>query len=132
MKKPLFIILLLINTLLIRAQEEKQDTLFIKYDKTISKRLQNPVTKEFYYTIKDLDKKPEITYFKEKRILKKLKTRKKQQCLKNIIKKSGAYYRKDRLIDSKLFAYFKNDGYKVYFLVKNKTFIEVEIWYEIN
>ncbi len=34
--------------------------------------------------------------------------------------------------DFELFTYFKNDGYKVYFLVKNKTFIEVEIWYEIN
>ncbi len=65
-----------------RAQEEKQDTLFIKYDKTISKRLQNPVTKEFYYTIKDLDNKEDIVYFKEKKILKNIKIRQKQQCLK--------------------------------------------------
>ena len=77
--KNLFIILLLTSSFLVKAQECK-DTLFIKYDNRHLKRVQNPITKEYKYFIKDEDNDSEYMFFLEKKVLKT--TTKKQTFLK--------------------------------------------------
>lgn len=128
------ILILLITPIFLFAQEKK-DTLFIKYDSKLLIRGQNPITKEFYYLIKDSENESGYISFREKKIYTNLIISSKKHCLKNLIKNAEAYNDKDLndLNDAKLFDYFsKKVDYDVYFLVKKNKYIEVDIMYAIE
>lgn len=128
------ILILLITPIFLFAQEKK-DTLFIKYDYKLLIRGQNPITKEFYYLIKDSENESGYISFREKKIYTNLIISSKKHCLKNLLKNAEAYNDKDLndLNDAKLFDYFsKKVDCDVYFLVKKNKYIEVDIMYAIE
>ena len=65
--KNIFIIFLFASSVLVKAQEQQQDTLIIKYNNKRIKRVQNPITKEYKYFIKDKDNDSEYMFFLEKK-----------------------------------------------------------------
>lgn len=115
----------------VKYPKQMKDTLFIKYDSKLLSRKQHPLSKEFYFIIKDLDKKEDVVYFSEEEILYNL-TPKKIYCLKKVLKKSNAYYGKNKFDDYALFDYFNKSKYDKIFLVKKKQFIKVGVIYEIE
>ena len=115
--------------------QERKDTLFIKYDFELLSRVQNPITKEFVFLIKDSQVKSGCICFLEENIYDSIKTRAKIHSLRDIINRANAFSKKDKndLKDYKLFDYFSNQtNYKTYFLVKKNKFIEIRIVYEIE
>ncbi len=133
MKNLLFISIILFSISL--KSQNKKDTLFIKYDFKLLNRGQNPVSKEYYYLIKDSNVESGYIYFSEKKVYKNgISTKSKIYCLRNIIEKADAFSRKNNedLIDTKLFDYFSKDNFETYFIIKNKEYIEVDIVYEIE
>ncbi|WP_271407347.1 hypothetical protein [Tenacibaculum soleae] len=132
MKKLIYIIALILP-LFLKAQTKK-DTLFIKYDFELLFKIQNPVTKEFKYLIKDSHIESGGIYFLEKKIYINNKKKMKIHCLKDIIKKANAFSKEDMndILDFNLYLYFGKLGYKKYFLVKKNEQIEVNVVYAIE
>lgn len=124
--KNLFIILLLTSSFLVKAQECK-DTLFIKYDNRHLKRVQNPITKEYKYFIKDEDNDSEYMFFLEKKVYTYLKTNSKTHCLRRLLRKSKAYNKK-KLDDYAFFNYLSSLSKKnIYFLKRENLFVKVDL-----
>ena len=113
------------------SQEIKKDTLFIKYDSKILSRKQHPLDKNFYFTIKNLNTDSGIVYFIEEDVLYNLLP-KRVHCLKKVLKKSKAYYAKNKFNDYTLFDYFNKSKYDKIFLINGKKYIKVSIIYEIE
>jgi len=136
--KKLILIILLLPFYLISQNSKEKDTLFIKYDFDLLSREQDPISKEFYYLIKDSQIESGYIYFLEETIYNNknnIKTSAKIHCLRDIINKANAFSKKDKndLKDYKLFDYFSNQtSYTTYFLVKKDKFIEIGIVHAIE
>lgn len=132
MKKIVFILLFM--SFFVKAQSQQEnDTLFIKYDKKLLKRLQDPVTKEINYFVLDKDKDSGYMFFLEKQLFKDLTTKSKIYCLNKLLKKSKAY--KNSILDDYVFFNYlsSNFGSKTkWFFVKNNLSIEVDLIYAID
>ncbi|MDO6676876.1 hypothetical protein Q4517_15145 [Tenacibaculum sp. 1_MG-2023] len=129
--KNLFIILLLTSSFLVKAQQ-KQDTLFIKYDNRYLKKVQNPITKEYKYFINDEDNDSEYMFFLEKKTYTNLKTYSKIHCLKKLLRKSKVYNKK-KLDDYIFFNFLSSLSKKnIYFLKKENLFIEFDLIMSID
>ena len=124
MKNLIFITFCLFSSVLL-AQEQKRDTLFIKYDSSLLTREQVIGEKEFLYRIKGTGNDG-FAFLLEQVSYDNL-TPKKILCFKNVLKKSNAYYEKGKLGDSKLVEYL---GKYVIILVKGKKYIKVAITHE--
>jgi len=113
--------------------QEKCDTLFIKYDNEILQRRQHPLKDYFYYTIKDNDNKEDIIYFIEEEVITKNTPKKiKPIRLKRVLKKSKAYYKKNKFDDWKLFDYFNKLKQSTIIFVEGDTYYKVGVVYEIE
>ncbi|MGB0198904.1 MAG: hypothetical protein ACPF80_02580 [Flavobacteriaceae bacterium] len=111
------------------AQEKTSDTLFIRYNKKLLTKHQHPVDEYFYYKIKDLDNKEDITYFIEIKSFTNLKAEK-IVSLRKVLNLSGSYHKRE-IRDWTLFDYFYDRDSHV-FLVKKGKYIEVDVVYEIE
>ena len=129
MKKTLLLLSLLFVSYGI--SQEKSDTLFIKYDDKLLQRKQHPIDDSFYYIIKGSGNNG-IIFFKEKS--KKLNTLKNNNSirLKRILRKSEAYFKKNKLDDFKLSQYFHKKKYTSIYLVKDSILYEVDLIYSIE
>jgi hypothetical protein len=107
------------------AQEQKKDTLFIKYDNILFKKYKHPIDNYNYYLIKDTGNSGTIS-FQEKQVLFDLNP-KSVHCLKDIIKEAKAYFRKGKINDYRLAVYLGK--YTLFFANENK-FIKVQTWIE--
>ncbi len=131
MKNLIFITFCLFSTVLL-AQEQKRDTLFIKYDSSLLNRKYDSIEKTFFYIIKGTGVREELVYLLEKENYFNLKP-KNVLCFKNVLKKSNSYfksnpyYKKDQLDDTKLAEYL---GKYVIFLIKGKKYIKVATVHE--
>lgn len=130
-KLKYFLFAICLFPLLIQAQI-KQDTLFIKYDYRLLLRNLDSSTKNYYYSIKNKNKGSEFMYFLEKKIHKKIETKSKIFCLKQMLKKSKAYYKKGHFSNWKLFDYLTKIYKDKIFIVKKDVWIEVELIHEVN
>lgn len=128
MKNILFILLVLIFTTL-KGQEQKGDTLFIKYDEKILTEWKNPNDKITYYTPKAKNNEEQWFFFEEKKRIKDLSTPSNLITLEEIFKEAfmDNIYRADRL-----FNYFEKDNHNIYFLVRKNEFIQVYVGYSID
>ncbi len=126
MRTFIFIAFCLFSSVLL-AQEQKRDTLFIKYDNSLLTRKHDSIEKEFFYLIKGTGNSG-LIYLEEKKVYKNLKPNK-TSCFRNILKDSKAYYEKGKLSDPKLVEYL---GKYIVFLVKGNKFIKVSIVHEIE
>ncbi|WP_370398011.1 hypothetical protein [Tenacibaculum dicentrarchi] len=98
-------------------------------------RNQDPVTKEYYYLIKDKDNNSGYMYFLEKKIHIDLSTNSKIYCLEKMLRKSKAFYKKGRINFWKFLVYLykkNNNNKSKVFLIKKNSFIEVEVVEEIE
>ena len=129
MKKTLLLLSLLFVSYGI--SQEKSDTLFIKYDDKLLQRKQHPIDDSFYYIIKGSGNNG-IIFFKEDS--KKLNTLKKNKStrLKKILRKSKAFYKKDKFDDWKLFDYFNKLKQNSIIFVDGDIYYKVGIVYEIE
>lgn len=109
------------------AQEKKRDTLFIKYDNYLLNREQVMGEKTFLYRIKGAGNDGFVYLLEQKRY--DNLSPKKVLCFKNILKKSNAYCKKGKISDWKLAAYL---GRNIVFLVKENSFIKVQVVHEIE
>ena len=110
------------------AQEQKKDTLFIKYDNSLLTKYTEPIDKYSYYLIKGTGYKEDIVSLEEEKTYTNLKA-KSVLCLKSVLKKSNAYYENNKLLDWKLVEYL---GEYMIFLVKDKKYIKVQVVHEIE
>ena len=109
------------------TQEQTKDTLFINYDTSLLTKFQYPEDDNIYYKIKGTGNDG-FTYLLQGEVYTKLKT-KKIVSFENVLKKSDAYYKKGKLIDSKLADYLAE---YVIFLIKDKISIKILIVHEIE
>ena len=109
------------------SQEQKKDTLFIKYDNSLLTKFQYPEDDNLYYKIKGTGNDG-FTYFLEEKIYNNLKV-KNILCFRKVLKESGAYYKNGKLGDSKLAKYL---GKHIIFLIKENKYIRVLIVQEIE
>lgn len=126
--KNLFCILTIILSFYSFSQEQKRDSLFIKYDNDLLKKYKHPIDNYDYYLIKDTGNNGTIS-FEETQIYSNLKS-KNIFCLKDIIKKARAYYtknkyKKGKINDYKLATYL---GKFTLFFVNDNKFIKVQTW----
>lgn len=110
------------------AQEQKKDTLFIKYDSSLLTKHTNPIEKYNYYLIKGTENQSDLTFLKEKIIHINLKS-KKVLCLKDILKNSNSYYENNKVKNERLANYL---GRYLVFLKKEKEYIQVLVIQEIE
>ncbi len=110
------------------SQEQIGDTLFIEYDNSLLTKYTQPIDKYNYYLIKGTGNKEELVYLMEYEIYRNLEP-KNVQCLKKVLKKSNAYYKNNKLHDSKLANYL---GKYVIFLIKENKYIKVQAVLEIE
>lgn len=126
-----FILLILITFFFCSyAQEQKKDTLFIKYNENLLKKFKEPYDNYYYYIIKNTGNNGTIS-FEEKQVYFDLNP-KNVYCLENIIKEAGAIYKKNKyklgkINDSKLANYL---GEFTLFFVDENKFIKVQTWIE--
>lgn len=112
------------------SQELKKDSLFIKYDNDLLKKYKHPVDNYDYYLVKGSGTCGTISFVKEQSYS-ELKP-KNIFCLKDIIKKAGAYhtknkYKKGKIDDCELANYL---GKFTLFFVNDNKFIKVQTWIE--
>ncbi|UQD55599.1 hypothetical protein [Flavobacterium sp. K5-23] len=130
MKTVIIILLSLISTSKLKAQEKPKDTLFFKYDKTyINAYVEIP--SHFY--LDDSSGGNNGSFFFKKGEVKNNLNPKKILSLKKYVRSSKFYDKNKKLEDQKLAALFSN---YVVFLVKNSTkkteYIHVESGIEIE
>ncbi|MGG8496279.1 hypothetical protein ACQY1Q_07660 [Tenacibaculum sp. TC6] len=123
MKKVIFIIYCFFASSIILAQQKKRDTLFIKYDNSLLTKKQLRGEKTYIYVIKGTGNQKDFVYLLEEGMCFNLKP-KNVKKFKTILKKSNAYYKKDKLYDWKLAEYL---GKYVVFLVKGNKYIKVVV-----
>ncbi|WP_417784759.1 hypothetical protein [Tenacibaculum sp.] len=123
--KKITLLILLIFSICSYTQEQKKDTLFIKYDNDLLKKYKHPIDNYNYYLIKGAGNSGTIS-FEEKHIYFDLNP-KNIYCLKDIIKKARAYFRKGKINDFRLATYL---GKFTLFFVKKNEFIKVQTWIE--
>ena len=114
------------------TQEQKKDTLFIKYDYHLLKKYEDPIGHYKYYLIKDTGNNGTVS-FEEKQRYVDLKP-KKIHYLKDILNKADVYYKnnlykKGKINDSKLADYLAE---YVIFLIKDKISIKILVVHEIE
>ena len=122
-----FILILCIDC---TAQETEKDLLFIEYNDNYFEIYKYPTDNYTYYLIKDTGNNGRIS-FKEKQVYYDLKPDH-IFCLKDIIIKADAYYKKNiykkgKINDSKLAEYL---GKFTLFFVKENKSVKVETWIE--
>ncbi|QTE21315.1 hypothetical protein [Polaribacter cellanae] len=127
MRNSIFSIAIIFN-LACLSQEKQKDSLFIKFDKSLIDKVKEQNKNSFYYKIKDCDKKEDLVYFLEKKKYYNLKV-KKVKCLKEVLKKSNAGSKKNKIDDLKLAKYLSD--FLVFFVRRNE-FIKVETSYSIE
>lgn len=110
------------------SQEQKKDTLFIKYDNYLLTKYTEPIDKYSYYLIKGTGNGEGLISLQEEKIYINLES-KKILCLKSVLKKSNAYYENNKLLDWKLVEYL---GKYMIFLVKENEYIKVSVVHEIG
>ena len=127
MKKLLILYSLLLLNFYCFSQEQKKDTLFIKYNNSLLTKFQYPKDNNFYHKIKGTGNDG-FTYFIEDKIYNNLKT-KNILCFKNVLETSDAYLKNNKLLDSKLAKYLEK---YIIFLIKENKYIEVQVVHEIE
>ncbi|CAA0177704.1 hypothetical protein V3A08_13360 [Tenacibaculum maritimum] len=128
MKNSIILFLLILLFFSIPSYSQKKDTIFFDYqDKLLLKRWQDPISKEFSYGIKGNGSNG-LVYLLEQKVYNNIKPRK-TECLKKVIKKSGANFKKNQFDDWELNKFL--DKYTL-FLVKKEKMIQVESRYEIE
>lgn len=125
--KNLILFFMLLLSFYSFSQEQKKDTLFIEYENSLLTKFQYPGDDNIYYRIKGTGNDG-FTYFMKGEVYTYLKAKKKL-CFKNVLKKSNAYYKKGKLVDSKLAEYL---GKHVIFLIKENEYINVIVVEEIE
>lgn len=111
--KKIFFILLILSFVKAQTQEQKKDTLFIKYDEKILKKWKHPTTKKYFYSFKHLKENVEYICFEQKKVCKKTTTSSSIKNFKEIFKESKTYNIYNRFRASNLFDFLLN--YKTIF-----------------
>lgn len=133
MKKILF--LLLCMSAIVYSQQ-KQDTLFLRYDDNFLKEAKYEGYENTLHILKNVHQDSEWAYFQEKRRLKKLNSQKIVE-LKEVLEKSNSIkYLSDnefKIYDSSLMDYlYYVLEYRFFFLVQEDFFVEVCIVCEME
>lgn len=131
--KKIILFLLLIPLFLIG--QEKKDTLFIKFDKTLLSKAFNSVDNYYFYRIRDTGNNG-FVFFIQEEIYSELMP-KKTICLNKILNKEEFHFKSPyinqkkigKLNDWKLENYFNS---YIIFLIKKNDFIKVRVAYEIE
>ena len=111
--------------------QENCDTLFIKYDDRLLEKRQHPVDEYFYYVIEGGGTNG-IIYFEEETTVKNTFKKIKPIRLKKILRKSKAYYKKNKFDDWKLSQYFHKKKYTSIYLVKDSILYKIKVVYAIE
>lgn len=125
--KTIITYLAVIIPLLTFAQVKKKDTLFIKYDSLFLKKFERMGENKAHYYIKSTGNNGTLLLEIDS-TFQNLKSEK-IECIEEVLKKSNAFYKEDKLDDYRLGNYLENF---VIFIIENINYNLVKLVLEIE